>query len=274
MRGAAELTEIPESVRTELPAVRKLERLALLYEGVLTVTGRVHTGRQRLQDPEEFRTRMKQALEEVAKTAARRGYARSAEQEATFAVVAFLDEAILTAPDAGAGNWVGKSLGEELFDQRSAGELFFKRLDGLRAQRDSQDLAEVLEVYSLCLLLGYEGKFAGGAKGELLQMMANLRERIERIYGGRPGPGRSGDGHGRAMEFSPDRELGGVPAPVVVAVDPMNRQLRLFALAALLFAVLCYAGFSWQLHSQTREIHRLVVERVDSGRTAPPGERP
>jgi len=259
MRGAAELTEISESVPPERPAVRKLDRLALLYEGILTVAGRVHTGRQHLQDPEEFRTRMKKALDQVAVTAARRGYPKESVQEATFAVVAFLDEAILTAPEAVAVNWVGKSLGEELFDQRSAGELFFQRLDALRTQRDSQDLAEILEVYSLCLLLGYEGKFAGGSKGELLQLTANLRERIERILG-------------RDMEFSPDIKLGEVPAPVVTSADPLSRQLRIFALAALLFALLCYVGFSANLHSRTRKIHGLVTERVGSGNSG--GDQP
>ncbi len=257
MRAAPELTESAENVHTETPVVRKLDRLALLYEGILTVTGRVHTGRQKLENPEEFRVRMKQALDEVARTAARRGYGREAVQEATFAVVAFLDEAILTAPDASAADWVGKSLAEELFGERMAGELFFKRLDGLRAHRDSQDLAEILEVYSLCLLLGYEGKFAGGAKGELLQLTANLRERIERIYGGVGG---------RQGEFSPDAALERAtdvePAAAAVTADPLSRQLRWFALAALVFAVLCYVGFSWTLHSQTRAIHQLVVNRM------------
>ena len=253
MRGTADLTEISDSVAMDNPAARKLDRLALLFEGILTVTARVHTGRQRLQDAEEFRVRMKKALEEVAAIAARRGYARDLVQEGTFAVVAFLDEAILTAPDAGSVNWVGKSLGEELFDQRSAGELFFKRLDALRANRDSQDLAEILEVYYLCLLLGYEGKFAGGSKGELLQLMANLRERIGRIMG-------------RDTVFSPDLELGEAPMPLEVAVaDPMNRQLRLFALAALGLALLCFVGLSQHLHSETREIHRLVMERIAPG---------
>ena len=259
MRAAAELMERAENVGADRPAQRKLDRLALLYEGILTVTGRVRTGQQKLQDPEDFRTRMKKALAEVESIAARRGYARDSVQEGTFAVVAFLDEAILTAPGDGSLDWVGKSLGQELFDQRSAGELFFKRLEALRAHRDSQDLAEILEVYYLCLLLGYEGKFAGGAKGELLQLMANLRERIERIFA-------SVDAND--AEFSPDREFGVEPAPRVVVADPMNRHLRLFALAAFVFALCCYLGFSLALHSQTREIHRQVVERVGSGNTA------
>src|SRR5215467_2822357 len=168
---------IPDEPGPPARPAPKLERLALLYEGILTATVRVQTGRQQVQDPEDFRTRMKQALREIASTAARKGYSVEDVQEGNFAVVALLDETILTH-DACATEWARKSLGEELFGQRSAGEVFFKRLETLRANRDSQSLAEVLEVYYLCLLLGYEGKFAGGSKAELQLLMTNLRERI------------------------------------------------------------------------------------------------
>lgn len=121
---------------TEVPA-SKLDRLALLYEGILTAIVRVQTGRQQVQDPESFRTRMQQALREIGTSAARKGYSAEDVHEADFAVVAFLDETVLTS-DASAPEWARKSLGEELFDQRSAGEVFFKRLETLRANRDSQ----------------------------------------------------------------------------------------------------------------------------------------
>ncbi len=57
------------------------------------------------------------------------GIFRGRLQEANFAVVALLAKTILTATDGSASQWAGKSMGEELFDQRSAGELFFKRLE-------------------------------------------------------------------------------------------------------------------------------------------------
>ncbi len=252
MRSTLDPPEKPKVATSEDVAVRRLDRLALLYEGILTVIGRVHTGRQRVQNPEDFRARMKKALAEVASTASRRGYASEDVQEATFAVVAFLDEAILTAPENSTTDWVGRSLSEELFDQRSSGELFFSRLDSFRTNRDSQEVAEVLEVYYLCLLMGYEGKFAGGSKGELLQIMANLRDRIERIVG-------------RDPEFSPDKTLSDEPVREEVVVDPFYRQLRLFALAAFLFALLCFVGFSLQLHSQADSIHNAVHVRVAPG---------
>jgi type VI secretion system protein ImpK len=251
-RGIADPPESLRATQGEGTWERKLDRLALLYEGIFTVIERVHSGRQRVQDSEDFRVRMKQALAEVESTAARRGYAAEDVKESSFAVVAFLDEAILTAPDDNATNWVGKSLGEELYDQRSAGELFFKRLETLRANRDSQDLAEILEVFYLCLLLGYEGRFAGGARGELLQIMANLRDRIERILG-------------REAEFSPDRTLPEEPQQQQIVIDPVNRQIRLFALAALVFGILCYVGFTIQLYLQTSAIQRAVEQRLTTG---------
>ena len=233
--------------QAEIPGA-KLDRLALLYEGILTAVVRVQTARQQVQDPESFRTRMKQALREIESTAARRGYSAEDVQEANFAVVAFLDETVLTV-DACAPQWGANSLGQELFGQRSAGELFFKRLETLRANRDSQSLAEVLEVYYLCLLLGYEGKFAGGSKAELQLLMTNLRERMERIFG-------------RSPEFSPDGALPDEPAPTAPAADPLDQQVKLFALAALALAILCFAGFSWHLGSRSSDVQQAIQERV------------
>src|SRR5215475_5472906 len=226
----------------------KLERLALLYEGILTASVRVQTGRQQVQDPEDFRTRMKQALREIASSAARKGYSAEDVQEANFAVVAFLDETILTH-DSRATEWESKSLGEELFGQRSAGEVFFKRLEILRANRDSQSLAEVLEVYYLCLLLGYEGKFAGGSKAELQLLMTNLRDRIERIFG-------------RTPEFSPDGEFPDEPIAAVAPADPLYRQVKIFAAAALALAILCYVGFSWHLAARSSDVQHTMEEKL------------
>jgi type VI secretion system protein ImpK len=229
-------------------AAPKLDRLALLYEGILTATVRVQSARQQVQDPENFRARMKQALREIASAAARKGYSAEDVQEANFAVVAFLDESVLTS-DPCASEWAQKSLGEDLFGQRSAGEVFFKRLETLRANRDSASLAEVLEVYYLCLLLGYEGKFAGGSKAELQLLMTNLRDRIERIFGRNP-------------EFSPDGALPDEPVVIATQADPLNMQVKLFALAAFVLAVLCFVGFSLHLSSKSSDVQQAIHERL------------
>jgi type VI secretion system protein ImpK len=239
----------PDSRSTKDRSAWKLDRLALLYEGILTAIVRVQTSRQQVQDPESLRIRMKQAFKEIASVAPRKGYSAEDLQEADFAVVAFLDETILTASEGSSSQWAGKSLCEELFGQRSAGELFFKRLEALRTNRDSLELAEVLEVYYLCLLLGYEGKFSGGSKTELQLLMSNLRERIERIFGRNP-------------EFSPDGALPDEPLPAPPVADPLNSQTKLFALAALLLVALSFIGFYWQLGSTSSDINRAAEERM------------
>src|SRR5438309_9864816 len=95
------LPQEPEAADKPTP---KLERLAPLYEGILTATVRVQTARQQGQDPENFRTRRKQALREVGATGARKGYSAEDVEEANSAVVAFLDETVWTC-DACAEVW-------------------------------------------------------------------------------------------------------------------------------------------------------------------------
>jgi len=247
--STATVRPIPPQQPTPIEApIPKLDRLALLYEGILTAAVRVQSGRQRVQDTENFRARMLQALREISSTAARKSYSAEDVQEAHFAVVAFLDETILTH-DPCSTEWARKSLGEELFGQRSAGEVFFKRLETLRANRDSQSLAEVLELYYLCLLLGYEGKFAGGSKAELQLLMTNLRDRIERIFG-------------RTPEFSPDGEFPDEPIAAVAPADPLYRQVKIFAAAALALAILCYVGFSWHLAARSSDVQHTMEEKL------------
>jgi type VI secretion system protein ImpK len=197
-----------------------------------------------VQDADGFRSRMKDALNDISQVAARRGYTREDVEEASFAMVAFLDEVILSRSDGGQTQWARKSLQEEMFGQRSAGELFFKRLEELRGQRDSRQLAEVLEVYRTCLLLGYEGRHSSGARAELHLLMDNLRDRIERILGSYP-------------EFSPDGAFPDSPREVK-APDPFPRQLLLGTIAVVVFALLCFIGFSWHLGSRVGDVRQLA----------------
>src|SRR5215469_3416394 len=80
--------------------VSKSDILALLYQRILTGIVRIQAGRQALGDLEVFRRRMKAALQEAEKEAMRAGYGPAEIREAEFAVVAFLDETILSSKEA------------------------------------------------------------------------------------------------------------------------------------------------------------------------------
>src|SRR5207253_2072499 len=102
---------------------------------------------------------------------------------ATFAVVAFLDESIQHSGNPAFVDWPRKLLQEEMFGHTNAGEVFFQYVERMLAQSDSAALADVLEVYQLCLLLGYGGRYSLAGKGELRAVREQIAEKIRRIRG-------------------------------------------------------------------------------------------
>lgn len=159
------------------------ENLALLYQGLLTGIVRMQTRRQHISDGESFRRRTKTVLQEVEREAIASGYDGNDVRETHFAVVAFLDSVVLNSDDPVRGEWERRTLQEELFGQTDAGVVFFEKLQHFRSRRDSQHLADILEVYLLCLLLGFEGRYAGGLRGDLDVLVEKLRLRIDDIRG-------------------------------------------------------------------------------------------
>ena len=157
--------------------------LPLLYQNILTGIVRIQAGRQPLSDLELFRNRMRSTLRAVEREAGSAGYDGTEIREAEFAVVAFLDEAILSSKDPKVEEWRKRPLNVDLFGQAIAGDVFFDKLADIERRSDSLHLADLLEVYLLCLLLGFEGRFAPPLRSEAYRIMERLRSRIEAIRG-------------------------------------------------------------------------------------------
>jgi len=156
------------------------QNLAALYEEVLTGIVRLQASRKRLGDPDRFRNRMITLLHDLRQEAMGNGYSTEDVEDAEFASVAFLDEVILTSDDPGRQQWAKKPLAVDLYHESAAGESFFDRLDSLKSRRDAQTFADLLEVFLLCLLLGFEGRYTG-SKGELHSIAERARRRITSI---------------------------------------------------------------------------------------------
>lgn len=218
----------------------------MLYEEIFTVIVRVQSGRYQIQNAEAFRRKVIRALKEAGRAATKSSFHDEDVEKANFAVVAFLDEAVLNSNDPERDQWARKTLQEELFGKREAGEVFFGNLEQLRANRDSPHLGQVLEIYYLCLLLGYEGRYAAGSKTELHLLMDSLRERIERLSRADP-------------YFSPDARLPIQDAPRP-SVEPLSERLRVFALASAAFAVFWFIVLTLHLHSITRAIIQELLQ--------------
>lgn len=103
---------------------------------------------------------------------------------ARYALAAFIDETIINTPNNCRESWVNQPLQVEFFNDHSAGEHFFKRLEELLP--DIRRNIEAVEVYSQCLALGFQGRYRVQNTEALPNVVRNLLKRIESVKGTPP----------------------------------------------------------------------------------------
>lgn len=194
--------------------------VAISFQEVFTAVERLRYNRQAVTSAESFRSQMMQALATAEQDGRARGYPPEDVSQAKFVLVAFLDETAHSCLP----HW--RSVQLELYGHQLAGEVFFQELQKTLNRSDSPETADLLEVYFLCLLLGFKGRYAAG--GDLRSVMGVVQEKIRRIRGTPPA-------------LSP---RGGLPADAVrlVQSDPWLKRLTIgtvviFATAAVLFLI-------------------------------------
>jgi type VI secretion system protein ImpK len=160
---------------------RRVENLAFVFQELLTVGERLRSNRQQVADAASFRAQIWTAVRQAEDDARRRGYPTDDIELAVFAVIAFLDESILNLRLPVFADWPRQPLQEERYGHHVAGEIFFQNLAKLSTRTDSQDLADLLEMYQLALLLGFAGRYSMGGRGELRAVTMQTGERIQRI---------------------------------------------------------------------------------------------
>lgn len=163
------------------PADQRQGRLALAFQEMLTAVVRLRASRQSVTDAELFRAQVRGALKTADQEARALAYTEEDIRLAIFAVVAFLDETILNLQSPAFADWVRKPMQEELFGQHTAGEIFFNNVQRLMGRRETPELADVLEVYQVCLLLGFAGKYSIVGRGELRAVTGAIEDKIKRI---------------------------------------------------------------------------------------------
>ena len=120
--------------------------------------------------------------------------------------------------------------------------MFYQELQKTLNRNDSQEVADLLEVYYLCLLLGFKGRYAAG--GDLRSIMAAVEEKIRRV-------------RGPAGPLSP---RGAIPADAVrlAQSDRWSRRLGLAALITVGLAVVLFVMFKILLMSGASSLSALV----------------
>ena len=208
--------------------------LALFYDAILTNIVRLQALRQQIPDVESFRKRIKSTLQEIEHVTISSGYDGQDIRDTHFAVVALLDSVVLHSNAPARAEWERGLLQQELFGQTDAGVVFFDKLANFLTRRDSEQLANILEVYLLCLLLGFEGRYSGRTRAELDAIAERTRQRIDKI-------------RRRGRQISPEGALGDAPASSDVPENDRQDRFLLITIAAIAFTVLCFLFFKVNL---------------------------
>jgi type VI secretion system protein ImpK len=169
----------------------------------------------------EFAARMTQFLDEFGRAAKKRGAASEDVDASKYAFCAAVDEIILRSRFTIAERWATHPLQMSLFGDQLAGENFFNRLEALRTRGSAH--VQALEVFHMCLLLGFQGRFALEGTEKLGYFTSRLGEEIARMKGKRGG-------------FAPHAER-----PDQVA-HRLRNDLPLWVLGTV-FALICALGY-------------------------------
>ena len=183
-------------------------------------------------DAESFRERLRDFLAAFDRGAKRLDVPAEDAYLAKYAYCALVDEAVLSTQATVRDAWQRKPLQLELFGDQLAGETFFERLESLQSQGASR--LQALEVFHMCLLMGFQGKYLLEGSEKLGYLTARLGDEIARLKG-------------RRAVFAPQWQ----------APDRVRHQLRtevplwvvgsVFALAGLL----AFTGLRFVLQRQT-----------------------
>lgn len=166
--------------------------------------------------------RVKAFLDGFERDARRLGHDPEAIYGAKYALCATVDEVILGSAFSVRGEWERQPLQLELFGELLAGDRFFEKLEQLRGRADN---VEVLEVFHMCLLLGFKGRYLLEGTEKLGYLATQLGEQIAHIRGKRQG-------------FAPHW-----PLPDRISHE-LGRELPLWILATLT-ALTALGAFSW-----------------------------
>lgn len=128
-----------------------------------------------LPPPEALHHKLRGFIDGMMQRAAQAGFSREDVNDIAYAVVALADELAQSKSEALRQFWGGQQLQLLYFQENVAGEGFFTRLETLK--RDPRR-HEVLRVYALALLFGFQGRYR--VRGGELELM-NLQDELHRL---------------------------------------------------------------------------------------------
>lgn len=166
---------------------------------------------------------------------------------AKYALAAFVDEAVLNSSWSHRERWADNPLQLEYFGTYLAGEIFYDKLESLRTHEKPKP--DLLEIYYLCLLLGFKGKYGIGGQEKLRSLIANVADELKKSKS-------STAGH-----FSPhwmisdgrNKSTGGLP-----------RWLVRTCWGIVILALLLYLGLFFKIRRDAKSLSEQIHDQAVS----------
>ncbi len=196
-----------------------------------------------IEPSDDLRRQIAGLLTQLEQRGSQLGYTEQHAQAVKFALAAFVDETVLTAQFPLRDEWEKNPLQLEYFGEHLAGVTFFNRLEAML--KDPASEVDVVEVYYLCLLIGYKGKFKIYYEQELkgvIEGVADYLRRLNRLRGG---------------ALSPHWKVTDQPEPII---DPgLPTWIKLTAGVSLAVLFLVYAILAFWLNSNVIAAHERLL---------------
>lgn len=226
MTTAPSLFSVAPGLRAEEPtADRPAKSLVdLLYDGFHMLILLNH--RSVPKDPDEFSGNIQKFLEQFERAARKNNFSATDIFDAKYAFCAAIDEAVLSSQMNIRDTWERRPLQLLLFGDQLAGEHFFDKLEA--ARNEGAGRINALEVFHMCLLIGFKGRYLLEGPEKLKYLTQQLGEQIAHIKG-------------KASAFSPHWA-----APDSIA-NAIRRDIPIWVIVSVLalFGLIAYVGLDW-----------------------------
>ena len=177
-----------------------------------------------VQPSNDLRPQITQLLKDFEERALRYRYRESIIQVAKFALASFVDETVLTNNFPLKEDWERYPIQLEHFGEQLAGNKFYDKLEAMLRQIDVT--ADAVEVYYVCMLLGFKGRYAVYEQDKLLQTMQRTADALVKV------------GKISKVDLSPHWLVEDQPVPV--ERKGMPTWAKVTALGGFCFAVIIY----------------------------------
>ena len=178
----------------------------------------------------DYRHKIMRAFETLDRMAFEQEIGMTQISHVRYAMAAFVDEMVLVSDRSFRLDWMKQPLQVEFFGEHLAGEGFFNRLSLLR--QGGEQYVDILELYYVCLQLGFEGIYRKRGIEHLMALQVDLKNQID-LYRKTP-----------SSELSPS----GLPKEGLLST--FRRDIPYWAIAAIagVLVIGIYTGYGVVLH--------------------------